>query len=233
MWRIVLIAALVSGCTQVAQPLDPSNVYKRDVKILVDGVEHTGVAVLPGGQAKYTLEMTFAGRLDLFTLRSCHREVTQEEAGIGGIFGKKNKIKIDYLPVDPIESKSYCPLEIGGFEKDKGRHSWGFIDFKTPLETMPAVVLCNGVRQGFDGVSVCQSLVGLLQQVMFNEPMKLSLDKDNAEDCPEPKTADGKLFEFYPEFGRCVYAFRALGTGRFHRMTTIGYEHILIRGEAG
>lgn len=227
---ILVIAAVVAGCSpDVRQPVNPSGVYKHDVQISVDGVNYTGVAVLPGGKSKYTLDMSFAGRLDLFTLSSCHREITQEDAGrSGGIFDRsKNRMRLVYEPVAGIEAGEFCPIMIGGFEKDKGRHSWAFIDFETPRETMPAVLLCNGARQGFRGVSVCQSGAGLMQRVFFNEPM----NSENSEDCPKLKgDDDGRVFDFYPPLGRCVYTFREkAGQRRFHRLNVIGYNEILIR----
>lgn len=227
MWRLILLIALVaSGCTQVDQSLSPSKFYKRDVRITYDGVSYLGVAVLPGGKKHYDLEMTFAGQLDLFTFRTCHREVTQEDAGGGRIFGKRNKVAFRYSPVNEIESEDYCAVQIGGYEISGGRHSWGFIDFETPLETLNAKAMCNGRTQFFNGVSVCQSPAGLLQKVVFERPVTVK----HTDDCPELLTIDDKTFDIYPPLGRCVYSFRSIEEPRdFHRMTIIGYEDILIR----
>lgn len=227
MWRLFLIVALVSGCTNVSQPLNPSKMYKRDVRIKHGGTEYIGVAVLPGGEQSYKLELTFAGELDLFTFRSCHREVTQEEAGGGRIFGKRNKVEITYVPVSPLETDKFCPIEIGGYERDGGRHSWAFIDFETPFEKMPAMVLCNGRRHGYKGVSVCQSPAGLMQQIVFSRAVTVL----TTNDCPTPTSEDGgKTFDFNPALGRCVYSFRAVDAPReFHRLVALGYEEVMIR----
>lgn len=222
--RYLLFLLLVS-CTEVNPIADTSVNYRRDVKILFEGQEHFGVAVLPA-RDRYNFELTFAGELDLFTLKSCHRQVTQEDAGGGRIFGKKNKVSFSYVPVDPIETKEMCTVEIEGHEAGKGRHSWGFLDFETALETLPGLVICNGVRRQYQGVSVCQSLAGLIQNVIFTRPVKVHV----GEGCPDAKTKDSQSFQIKPASGRCVYSFRAISDPKdWHRHVTFGYDQILVR----
>ena len=146
-----LLLLLLIGCTEVTPVADTSVLYKRDVRIQFEGQDYFGVAVLPA-RDKYDLELTFAGELDLFAFRSCHREVTQEDAGGGRIFGKKNKVSFTYVPMAPLETGKMCSVEIEGYEAGKGRHSWGFLDFETPLETLPGLSICNGVRRQYRGV---------------------------------------------------------------------------------
>jgi hypothetical protein len=223
---LVLVAALLGCEGSVSQQLEfETTTYKRDVKILFEGKEYLGVAVLPR-RDRYTFEMTFPGALDLFTFRTCHREVTQEDAGGGRIFGKKNKVSMVYSPVAPLET-DVCHVEIGGYEKGKGRHSWGYIDFETSFETLPAVVLCNGSREGFGGVSICQSLNGLITRIIFTKKVAVAYNK---EKCSKPNSDDGMAFELLQSVGRCVYSFVTHGSPHeWHRFTTIGYQDILIR----
>jgi hypothetical protein len=225
-YHLMVLAAFV-GCSPgpVTQIMDLENKsYKRDVKIAFEGKTYHGVAVLPK-RDKYDLEFTFAGKVDLFTFRTCHRELTQEDAGGGRIFGKNNKVSFTYVPVQGIEDH-YCPVEVAGFEKDKGRHSQAFLDFQTPLEAANAVVLCNGSRIGYDGVSVCQTLAGLITKIIFTHPTSVK----SADGCADPFSTDSKSFTILQSPGRCVYSFKEkTGTKDFHRLSTIGYQDITIR----
>ena len=224
MKSLFLILALL-GCTEITQVADTSVLYKRDVRIMFEGQEYYGTAVLPA-RDKYDLELTFAGELDLFTFRSCHREVTQEDAGGGRIFGKRNKVSYSYQPVVPLETTGSCLAEVEGHEVNKGRHSWGIIDFETKLETLPALTICNGVRKQYKGVSICQSLAGLVQNIVFTRPV-YGLTTD---DCPVVSSKDSMSFEITQGKGRCVYSFQTIKDPReWHRYTSFGYDSILVR----
>lgn len=220
---IALILALV-GC-DIAHQAKPDVFYKRDAVIKYGGRDYLGVAVLPKS-AKYDFEFSFAGNLDLFTLRTCHREITQEEFEGGGLLDrKKNRAELVYEPQPGIEAGTYCPVEVGGFDAEKGRHGWGFIDFEGDNEKLSGLVKCNGKRQVYNGVSVCQSLAGLVQEIIFPVAVRFS-----PSECISPETTDNKTFRIYAPTGRCVYAFREIsGEKRFHRFTSIGYESILVR----
>jgi len=223
--KYLLVALLLISCTEVSQVADTKVLYKRDVRILHGGREFIGIAVLPLA-ASYKLELTFPGEVDLFTFRSCHREVTQEDAGGGGIFGKKNRVAYTYDPVGPFETDRYCPIEISGLEQQGGRHSFAFIDFETSRETMPAVVTCNGKVKQYSGVSVCQSPAGLMQRIKFARKVSVT----SLDGCPVPLSENGSAYDLLLGVGRCVYSFRSSETPQdFHRLSTIGYQEILIR----
>jgi hypothetical protein len=221
------LCAVLSACAQVPQKLDADAFYKRDMKITVNGASAEGVIVAPSSD-HYDLEIVAKGKLDLFTLASCHREITQEDAGEGGIFGDAKKIKLTFRPVNGIENTSACPVELGGYEKDLGRHSWGFIDFRSPELTLPAKLKCNGVGQETVGVSVCQSRNGLIEQIVFKAPVRVAKQPDS--NCPQLSSSDGGVtFEYKMPLKQCVYVFGDQ-TGALHRLTTLGYEKILVRG---
>lgn len=224
--RLLLFVLMLAGCTDVNHIADTAVIYKKDVKISEGGTEHYGVAVLPA-KSRYELSLTFAGQLDLFTFRSCHREVTQEDAGGGKIFGKKNQVSFTYAPVD-IEALKTCPVTIEGHEAEKGRHSWAYIDFETPLETLPAVAVCNGTRKQYRGVSICQSLSGLIQRIIFTKKVTAY----STDGCPTALTTNGEVFDIIVGRGVCEYSFRAIEEPRdFHRHTTLGYDEIMVRKE--
>ena len=221
---LVAILLLISGCDLVQQT-NPDVFYRRDAVIRYGGREYLGVAVLPRS-AKYDLEIEFPGNLDLFTLRTCHREFTQEDFKSGGWFSRKgNNVKISYVPQDGLEAPIYCPVELSGFDSERGRNGWGFIDFESDTEKLSGLVKCNGKRQVFNGVSVCQTLAGLMQSIVF--PVKVQTAES---DCFKPETLDQMTYTIHAPVGRCVYVFREMeGEKRFHRFTTIGYQSILVR----
>jgi len=227
MRHLALVLCLLS-CSPgaVNDVINPGEkLYKRDVRILFEGKEYLGVAVLPK-RDKYQLEMVFAGELDLVTFKSCHREVTQDDAGSGRIFGKKNRWSYTYVPVATVED-GVCPVEVAGFERVKGRHSLGNIDFMSGFETLRGVLLCNGTREGFDGVSACQAYTGLIVKVVFSEPV-YSVPDDECTSTPISK--DAMSWELMISPGRCIYSFRGIKGGRlWHRLTTYGYQEIPIR----
>lgn len=218
-----------SNTANVLQPLNPETIYKRDMIISVNGITGDGVLVVPRN-VTYKLHITAQGDLDLFTFTTCHREEIAEDAANvterSGIFRrtitKKREIKLDYTPTE-IEMEGGCPVFLGGYEEQKGRHSWGLIDFEGPDATLPATVFCNGKTIEANGVSVCQSRAGLIQGIIFPEKVFIS---------PDPQCdlgqKEGTHFKFPIKKGQCVYAFMDKQF-RVHRFTTLGYEMVPIR----
>jgi len=192
---------------------------------------YEGVAILPQ-EEKSEILIEAKGSLDLFTMRTCHREWTKEKAWNvesykRRLFWKrkikhKNKINLTYIPTE-LEM-GYCPMELGGFEIQGGRHSWALIDFRTEEETLEAEIMCNGDQYKSLGVSICQSRKGLVQVIKFNE--QVEVHPTNSCDLGKNK---GKVFEYITNRGECVYAFRGIISKKIHRLTTLGYEKILIR----
>jgi len=209
------------SCASQPQKLQTEIFYKRDIQININGKEIDGVGVVPMSN-EYKIEIEAKGDLDLFTLSTCHREIANERAWNSGLFPNKRKTKVNFKPTE-IEIEDYCPMMLGGYEITKGRHSWGVVDFKTKEETLDARLICNGVDSNFNGVSICQAKEGLLQRIIFNT--EVTVDPD--EDCQLP-ILKGKIFEFSIKKGLCVYAFKGQNK-ELHRLTTVGYEHIMLR----
>lgn len=219
--------------SKVNQKLEVKSFYKRDM--VING--HEGVAVLPLKE-KIEFHIEARGALDLFTMVTCNQSQTKERAWNvkqrvrSGLFGWRRKlidnqreIKFEYQP-NELEKDGYCPIEFGGYEKDQGRHSWGFVDFQTPDATLPATLLCNGEVIKSLGVSICQSRQGLVQKITFAEEAVVAPDKE----CDIGQRT-GKSFEFRIPPRQCVFRFRSIKTGRDHRLTTLGFKEILIRGD--
>jgi hypothetical protein len=222
--KIWLFLALLLGCTTPGEEeKKETTFFKRDISIEFEGKKYSGTAVLPK-RSSYEVKIVSAGKLDLFTWSDCHMEHTQEDAGEGGIFSRKDTVVFNYRR--DFALSTYCPVEVGGFEAMKGRHSWGFIDFESEEETLPAKVYCNGYVFESKGVSVCQSAKGKLQKIVFSVPVSTVVDDDK---CPMRISSDSKTFEFPLSRGYCAYPFKEINGDRFHRLTTLGYDKIQIR----
>jgi hypothetical protein len=210
--KYLILFFMIASCTKPDGGTDiaAQNIfYKRDISISHDGTAH--------------------GKLDLFTWTDCHMEHTQEDAGRGGIFSQKNQVEFTYNR--DYSGSKYCPVEVGAYEAKNGnRHGWGFIDFESDEETVPATVYCNGYVEKTLGVSICQSKKGLMQKIVFPVAMETTMDDER---CQMPISNDSKEFEFPMVPGFCAYSFREFDSGefggRFHRLTTLGYDKILIR----
>ena len=221
---------ILSSCSQpVIQKLNPDVVYKKDMVITIDGKVGEGVVVVPSKEL-HDLHIIAQGDLDLFTFTTCHREEVAEDASNvterKGIFKKKiekkREIKLQYKP-NLIEKTGACPVQLGGYEEEKGRHSWGFIDFETSDAVLDATLFCNGQTINSNGVSVCQSRAGLIQAIEFKEEVFIAPTKG----C-EIGYEKGTFFKFPIRKGQCVYAFMNKKM-EIHRLTTLGYEIVPIR----
>lgn len=209
----------------VSNKANPETFYKRDMHITVNQTIGDGAIVVPFG-TEYHFEVEAKGKLDLFTFTSCHREITREKAGEGGIFGDKKKVRIIFHPVEGFEDTRTCPVELGGYEISRGRHSWGFVDFEHPSLKLQARVKCNGKDRTTNGVSVCQARSGLIQEISFSEDVRTSPNPK----CPLDEISPRVYRHKSPE-GRCVYAFLGRDSGQIHRHTSLGYEQILVRAQ--
>lgn len=223
---VILFLLLLPACASLTnQKLDPEVFYKRDMEMKINGVTYKGVAVPPRAET-YEIEVKTVGDINMLTVTSCHREDIFEEP-TRGWFKANNKFKYSYRPLKGIEDGRGCLLDIGSYERGKGRHQWATIDFVTATETLPATLTCDGVITKAGPVSICQAKAGLTQRIRFDEPVKVSPDKGCESNL---RTENGLLYEYEATKGECLLYF---GTrdGRFHRHVTMGYESIFVRDE--
>ena len=207
----------MSSCvSQPTQKLDPLIYYKRELRMDVNDHKAYGTMVIPKSD-KYKIKIKFPGKGDLVTLKTCHRETEQEKLG--------RSEKMYFYPNKGMEDTGMCFLEIAAFEHKKGRHAWGIIDFESDLFTLPAHVKCNGNSYNSRGTTVCQSKEGLLQEIEFPEAV-VGSDKALCDKLPFDK--DNKKSRYKTSNRECTYIFKGK-SGRFHKLTTIGYEKIIIR----
>jgi hypothetical protein len=224
-FAITLLASFGISCGSINQSVNPDVFYKRDMLIEINDLKAQGTLVVPKSK-DYWFEIEARGKLDLFTLQSCHREITREKAGEGGIFGNAKKVQLGYTQVPGLEDQGGCQVQLGGYEREKGRNSWALIDFETDDAKLPARLKCNGSTIQSSGVSICQSRAGLIQEIYF----AVDTIANPPEGCEIPRPADLKTYRFTMPKGQCVLNFMEKGGDhREHRLTTLGYEGILIR----
>lgn len=221
----IILLLLFTSCSTLEPQPDPQYFYKLDMKLDVNGFKGEGVLI--AGEAKqYKFDIKAKGSLDLFTFTTCHREQTKEKAGESGWFKSDKRRRFTYKPMPYIETGSFsCPVHLGGYEKGKGRHSWGLVDFQVKSKTLEAFLKCNGVYQKAIGVSICQARKGLIQEIKFLEPV-LATEKG----CTKFRELKGNVFRYKMPRGECVFRFVTKNKKqKWHRLTTVGYEKILIR----
>jgi hypothetical protein len=215
------ISEYIRNQKSIAQ--DPTKFYRYEMDVVVNMQGAEGTIVVARNDS-YDIEISAKQKLDLLTARSCHREMSFDPVkSRRGLFGSRQKdYKFTYTPSD-LE-KLDCPLELYGYSKKEGKHSFAMIDFQNSTDLLDARVSCNGESRPYIGVSICQSRHGLLQQIKFKEPVKVSPDPA----CPISKILESDSFIFNLNKGICTYIFQSLKTKQTHRLTTIGYEEIIV-----
>lgn len=223
---LLLCIIIFTGCAGAPpQTLDPKVYYKRDMKLKVNGYQGEGTLVVPKKDI-YKFDITAKGRLDLFVLNSCHREIVKEAAGSKGIFNGPRRAKFDFKPVPLEMDGTACPLVLTGLEAKKGRHSWGMVIMEHESLQLNALLSCNGSQENTHGVSLCQAKTGLIQEITFPEKVLVALE----DVCIQMKSEDEKTFRFKMPNRECSFRFvTKSGTEKWHLLMTIGYEQILIR----
>lgn len=212
---IIILLVFLLGCSSAPiTGLEEAVYYLRDLNMEVNGTRSFGRLVVPRA-SQYKVKIRFPGQGDLVTMKTCHRESTHEELG--------RKEEFTFTPVPGIEDTGICFLEISVFEMGKGRHAWGIVDFEHPMFTLPATVRCNGWNYRTNGTSICQSKIGLVQTIVFDEPVETS----SVASCG-PLKVNGRFIEYRMPKGECTYIIKG-ASNKLHKLTLIGYEKILIR----
>jgi hypothetical protein len=235
-WSSILILAIIligllatiglSGCAVLSpaqQEVSQNTFYRRDMKVSVDGVDYPGYGVLPVKDS-YEFKVQTNHEMDRFKQITCHREIIEEKVGDKGFLSKATKYSFTLRRLNSVERSDPCPLELIA-SADSNDHTWAYFDFAAADEKLPAKIECDGWNATYNGVSVCQSAVGLMQKISFSEPVKTSFDAD----CPMPPAPDEKTFIFPINAGKCVYIFYGTTSKQFHRLTTLGWQDVWLR----
>lgn len=204
------------------QPINPQVLYPRDIRIKVNddkNIRDAGMLVAPYRLGTYKLKFRTYGSIpnfDVVVIETCHRHVKLEKQG--------DTFYYDYTPTH-LERTEYCPMHIKGYDL-KGRHSWGFIDFANIIRPMAASLQCNGERtENAVGSMVCQNKIGLMTQLITEDKSIVF----PSEGCEIESVKSEQVYEWKIKPGFCVYLFQSKTTRRQVRLTTFGYEEILVR----
>lgn len=200
--------------------------YKKDLKFVVNKSQFEGTAIVPNAKY-YDIAINSDIDFDLFTATSCHREISAKAIHIErkrkwfGVISRRY-ISFRYQPNETIEfgkANRFCPLSLGLYNKDTGQEYWGFIDFKTIYERLPARIYCNGGYSRANGVGICQSREGLKQVIQFDEEVEF------ISECLDVEKF-GNSYRFYMPLGECVSLIVGEDSKNFFRFTTFGYNRI-------
>lgn len=207
-------------------PAEPGVFYRRDIGIEVNGQAYEGVVVVPFA-SKYDLILQPKGDLDMVLLRTCHREETVEKMQAKKFWrpSSSGKYLYSYTPIPDLETDRVCPLRIDVYEAAAERHSWAHIDFEDPAYRLNAELACNGVTSLVRGVGACQAKEKTVQRLRFTEAVQFAPQEPSG--CPAPVFKDG-AYEIPAYVGECLYHVRNR-TGERLRLTTIGYQGVLVR----
>lgn len=206
-----------------------NDVYRRDLKVKINGKEFTGAGVVPRAD-KYEIEIDPPGKIDRIMWQTCNRDEVIDSPD-SSFFSKK--FKFSFQPVKLEDTSSCGGLTITVLEEKKRRNGFAFLDFQDKREevSVPVVLTCNGVVESHTGVSVCQSAAGLFQEMIFNEPVKQAGAVGEC-DVMSPFNGNEQIYRFQMPKGECTYYFVAQsrapnGERKLHRLTTIGYTDVL------
>lgn len=192
-----------------------------------DVITFHGVGTLPYAK-DYNFKVIGFAKFDYFSATSCHEELVSNDRN--SWFKKNGETDLSYAPT--LERGKNCPLFIATYSKTQ-KHGFGLLVFEDPRYKLKAELHCNGYLLKTNGVSICQSKMGLLQKIVFDEevhlldPVKGAAERRNP--CPEIKITDGKSFEYLIPARECVYGFIGKKSREIHQHHTVGYENIIVR----
>lgn len=213
----------------------PLYVYRADLQVTVDKTTFDGVGVTSARSSEMDIDIVSQINLDRVEVETCAREDVCESgkpcnanfALDDGWFGTQGKHLVYHYTPSTDEAAGACPIYFRVYAKTD-LASWGFLAFRTTTgatpETLPAHMVCNGVPWKFSGHSMCQTKQGLLQRIVFDQPVD---DFDLDKTCGA-KQLDSKTFQLRPQLGLCTGEF--LSQGKWHGLDLIGYDTVLVGG---
>lgn len=235
---LLLIAGLLS-CTSIRPKLDPQVNYQRDVRMEIqrwdgtkwlDALTITGAGIMPRA-SHYNIRVLPPGNADMITVTSCHRELKTPNPEGNTRWNKGYTFMLRLS--DTIDQENDCSIDIGVYEKDKGRHAWGLVGFENQDKySLAALTKCNGRVWQYRGTSACQAKEGLIQQYEFKVPVAVA----SGEGCEIKNLASqnrfSKVWQFIMPSGECKVFFLdpKAPEKSVHQAFLFGYSVIPIRG---
>lgn len=202
------------------------------MRMKIDDKVYKGVAVLPEKQyGQYSFIAETAGRIDLFTLVTCSKYLSQEKSwgslvdpmdnsGWNSLLRDEKSTSFKYSRSDLERRLSICQLYLEALENGKGRHSQALIDFEDSRHKLKAYVGCNLTTEQTNGVSICQNKAGNYMTLAFEQPTRCindCTDYDEAKRAHDLKIPSGKCI------WECKYE------QLLHRLTTYGFDEKALR----
>lgn len=228
------IALLFVGCSTLPpETPNPNALYAHDLKVQVNGQMIVGFGVVPLAE-QYEIKIFPKGEIDRIIIRTCHRELVfdKPDQSFWDRLRRETSFTTTLERTRDIEDVAACAMEVDVFEEKKKRSGFAVIDFhdRRPEISLPFSAHCNGTMNAFGaGVGVCQSAVGLVQEVLFAEPVLAE-----SSDCPTMFDGDSQpkqIWRYLMPAGKCTAYFAARtkhpnGMRLKARLNTIGYSHV-------
>lgn len=206
----------------------PNTDFKYDLTGDINGTPFDGVGVIPLAKS-YVLHVKSDVDVDLMKITTCHRDWDDQDHPIqDDWFKPKRQFTFEFTQADGIENLGTCLLRIGAYNKSGNPQAWATLDFQTPESTLPAFQKCNGAQGNTGGVSVCQSLVGLDEEIDFDMPVEVS--SMIMPQCKPHPPKDQKHWLYTLAQGECVVYYQEIAPPhRLHRHTSVGYKQIQLK----
>jgi hypothetical protein len=185
--------------------------------IVSNNVFYDGIATLEN-KPNYQFQFQSQGFIDLLTIETCHQYKTYTKEKIL----KRKYLDIEYTPMQLEKEKVACPMFISSYEKDKGRHSFGIIEFKRDQYQLKYQLECDGKKISDQGVALCQSKVGTTQRLTF----EIDTSFVSSKKCKETIKKIGNYYEIKVIKDLCIFTFKS--ESKFARLTTFGFESVLV-----
>lgn len=200
--------------------------WDKKTKKWVNKERYEGVGVIPFSE-KYKVTLYAIGKVDMMTLTSCHREI-KVASPKKSWYDKGHTF--EFSPAKNIETDKPCLINLGLYEKSKGRNGWALIAIESSKTKLSAVTKCNGVTKVWKGASFCQAKKGLIQVIFFKKPTETTMYSN----CKIQQSPDGKTWEYSIPKGKCILYFFDVNDERIeHVHYMYGYDTIPIRGVDG
>jgi hypothetical protein len=204
---LALLALLLSSCgtLQAASPQAFTN--KADMPFSIDNLQFKGVASV-ARKSSHVLKFTLPKSVERIVLTTCH--------GTEEILAPANPFTYNYIPVHLIEDVDSCIVKVESASKEAPM-TLAVIDFYGEETKLPAWLTCNRISLRTGGASICQVAAGLIQRITFDEEVAAQ----EGEGCNLIACTGGNcLWKQSPKY--CVYVFKGIKSGNYHRMTTRG-----------
>lgn len=225
---LLLVSLLLAACGTFQLPEIPKDVsdvtFKHDLVIEINGKKYTGVGVVPRSSS-YHIKVYPDERISRIFWNSCHQGNEVDQPNTGWF---KKTYEFDLKEVPGVQDVYACALEVTVMNMEKRKNGFAVLEFldSRPEVNLKALVKCNGSLEYYEnGVSICQSAAGLIQQIKFSEPVIHAGSMGNCADVM--KAADDKTFTYIMPKGKCTYYFGAdrklNGKTVLHRLQTVGY----------